>query len=44
MAGRNAPAIADALLDQLLAGTNGKPAFDPKGLIDDLQKALAERR
>jgi len=31
------------LLDQLLAGTDPKSAFDPDGLLDSLKKALAER-
>src|SRR3954467_11114047 len=35
--------IPDAILDQLLAGTDPKTAFDPNGLLDDLKKALAER-
>ena len=40
---RKEPRISDAILDQLLAGTDAKTAFDPNGLIDDLKKALAER-
>ena len=40
---RKEPRIADAVLDQLLAGADPKTAFDPNGLIDDLKKALAER-
>jgi putative transposase len=43
MARRKAPRIADALLDQLLAGADPKTAFDADGLINDLKKALAER-
>lgn len=43
MARRKAPAIPDALLDQLLAGADPKSAFDPNGLLDSLKKALAER-
>ena len=43
MARRKAPAIPDALLDQLLAGADPKSAFDPDGLLDNLKKALAER-
>jgi hypothetical protein len=35
--------IADAVLEQLLAGADPKTVFDPNGLIDDLKKALAER-
>ena len=40
---RKEPRIADAVLDQLLAGADPKTAFDPNGLLDDLKKALAER-
>src|SRR5215203_3343225 len=40
---RRKPRIADAILDQLLAGADPKTAFDPNGLLDDLKKALAER-
>ena len=40
---RKDPHIADAILDQLLAGADPKTAFDPNGLLDDLKKALAER-
>ncbi len=40
---RREPRIADAILDQLLAGADPKTAFDPNGLLDDLKKALAER-
>jgi putative transposase len=43
MAGRKAPHIPDAILDQLLAGADPKTAFDPNGLLDGLKKALAER-
>jgi putative transposase len=43
MARRKEPRIPDAILDQLLAGTDLKTAFDPNGLLDDLKKALAER-
>ena len=43
MARRKEPSIPDALLDQLLAGTEAKAAFDPGGLLDGLKKALAER-
>jgi putative transposase len=43
MARRKAPRISDALLDQLLGGTDPKTAFDADGLLDDLKKALAER-
>src|SRR3569833_618157 len=40
---RKEPRIPDAILDQLLAGADPKPAFDPNGLLDGLKKALAER-
>src|SRR6195952_2088677 len=40
---RKEPKIPDAILDQLLAGTDPKAAFDPNGLLDGLKKALAER-
>jgi putative transposase len=40
---RKEPRIPDALLDQLLGGAEAKTAFDPKGLLDELKKALAER-
>ena len=43
MARRKEPRIADAVLDQLLAGADPKTAFDPNGLLDELKKALAER-
>ena len=43
MARRKPPVIADALLDQLLAGGDAKAAFDKDGLLDELRKALAER-
>ena len=43
MARRKQPAIADALLDQLLAGTDPGSAFEPNGLLDGLKKALTER-
>ncbi|CAH2605722.1 protein of unknown function (plasmid) [Rhodovastum atsumiense] len=38
MARRKEPRIPDAVLDQLLAGTDPKTAFDPKGLLDELKK------
>jgi putative transposase len=40
---RKPPVIADALLDQLLDGTDARTAFDTDGLLDQLKKALAER-
>src|SRR5215216_2880436 len=40
---RKEPRIADAILDQLLAGADPKTVFDPNGLLDELKKALAER-
>src|SRR6185312_671160 len=43
MARRKPPVIADAVLDQLLGGSDPKAAFDPHGLLDQLKKALAER-
>ena len=43
MARRKHPIIPDALLDQLLAGTDAKAAFEKDGLLDELKKALAER-
>lgn len=43
MARRKAPVIADAVLDQLLAGADARTAFDANGLLDQLKKALAER-
>jgi hypothetical protein len=35
--------IPDALLDQLLDGTNPRTAFNPDGVLDALKRALAER-
>src|ERR1700754_2046956 len=43
MARRKEPVIADALLDQLLAGADPRTVFGPNGLLDDLKKALSER-
>nr|WP_029006361.1 hypothetical protein [Azorhizobium doebereinerae] len=37
------PVIPDAILDQLLARTEARSAFDSDGLLDQLKKALAER-
>lgn len=37
------PRIPDAVLDQLPAGADTKTVFDPNGLLDNLEKALAER-
>ncbi len=42
MARRKEPVIPDAILNQLLAGSDAKSAFDSNGL-DQLKKALAER-
>lgn len=33
---RKEPKIPDAILDQLLAGADAKTAFDPNGLLDEL--------
>ena len=43
MARRKALIFPDALLDQLLAGTDARSALDPGGLLDGLKKALTER-
>jgi putative transposase len=43
MARRKDPQIPDALLDQLLSGSDASAAFDQGGLLDHLKKALAER-
>jgi putative transposase len=43
MARRKAPILPDALLDQLLAGSDARAALDPGGLLDSLKKALTER-
>ena len=43
MARRKQPVIPDQLLDELLAGTDAKMAFEKDGLLDELKKALAER-
>jgi putative transposase len=43
MARRKEPVIPDSILDQLLAGSDAKTAFDSNGLLDQLKKALAER-
>lgn len=43
MARRKSPRISDALLDELLGGTDPKTALAPNGLLDDLKRALAER-
>jgi putative transposase len=40
---RKLPSIPDALLDQLLDGTDPRAAFNPDGVLDALKKALAER-
>lgn len=43
MVRRKAPRIPDAPPDQLLAGADPKTTFDSNGLLDDLEKALANR-
>jgi putative transposase len=43
MARRKDPQIPDALLDQLLSGSEASAAFEQGGLLDHLKKALAER-
>ena len=43
MARRKEPQIPDAIMDQLLSGTEASTAFDRGGLLDQLKKALAER-
>ena len=43
MARRKEPVISDAILDELLTGSDAQSAFDKNGLIDQLKKALAER-
>jgi putative transposase len=43
MARRKPPAIADQVLDQLLAGSDPQAALAKGGLLDELKKALAER-
>lgn len=43
MARRKEPLIPDALLDQLLSGSEASAAFDQGGLLDQLKKALTER-
>ena len=43
MARRKESPIPDAILDQLLSGTDASAAFDQGGLLDQLKVALAER-
>ncbi|WP_392710447.1 IS256 family transposase [Rhizobium ruizarguesonis] len=43
MARRKEPIIPDSILDQLLAGSDAKTAFESNGLLHQLKKALAER-
>ena len=43
MSRREEPAIPNALLDRLLAGSDASAAFDQGGLLDSLKKALTER-
>jgi putative transposase len=40
MAHRKQPAIPDALLDQLLDGSDPRTAFNPNVVLDALKKAL----
>lgn len=40
---RKSPVIPDALLDQLLAGSDAAAELNSGGLLDALKKALAER-
>ena len=37
------PKMPDVILDQLLAGADAAPIFDPNGLLDGLKKAIAEQ-
>lgn len=37
---RKTPVIPDAVLDQLLADSDPKAAFDPQGLLDQPRRAL----
>src|SRR5215218_6713172 len=43
MARRKPPSVPDALLDQLLNGSDPRAALAEGGLLDGLKKALAER-
>lgn len=43
MARWKAPHIADELLDQFLSGTDAGAALQQGGMLDELEKALAER-
>ena len=43
MSRRKEPAIPNDLLDQLLAGGAANAAFEQRGLLDSLRKALTER-
>jgi putative transposase len=43
MARRKEPRIPDAILDQLLAGSDARTAFGQGGLLDELKKAFTER-
>lgn len=40
---RKSPIIPDAIIDELLAGSDPQSIFDPNGLLDHLKKAFAER-
>ena len=43
MSRRKEPSIPDAVLDQLLAGSDANAAFEQGGILDVLKKAFAER-
>jgi putative transposase len=43
MSRRKEPSIPDSVLDQLLAGTDARTAFEQGGILDALKKAFAER-
>jgi putative transposase len=43
MSRRKDPLIPDAVLDQLLAGSDASTAFEQGGILDALKKAFAER-
>lgn len=39
---RRAPIIPDAIIDELLAGSDTKTIFDSNGLLDHLKKAFGK--